>query len=61
MSHKTDFKCEDCGSKSLLLPKWETQDEDGFTTYRQDCPDAYLLNGDAWCNDCEKIIFVDTQ
>ena len=57
MKHKTNFKCEDCGSKELLIPSWKTQD--GMDTI--DHPDPYDLDGDAWCIDCEKIIWVDTQ
>ena len=55
MTEKTNFKCEDCGSKELLIPSWKTQDG------MQDFPDPHELDGDAWCIDCEKIIWVDTN
>ena len=55
MSNKTNYKCEDCGSKDLLIPSWKTQEG------MEDYPDAFLLDGDAWCNECETIIFVATQ
>jgi len=55
MSEKTNFKCEDCGSKELLIPSWKTQDG------MHDFPDPHELDGDAWCIDCEKIIWVETQ
>ena len=55
MTEKTNFKCEDCGSKELLIPSWKTQDG------MQDFPDPFELNGDAWCNDCAQIIFVETN
>lgn len=57
MKNKTNFKCEDCGSKELLIPSWKTQD--GMDTI--DHPDPHDLDGDAWCIDCNKIIWVDTQ
>ena len=59
MAQKTDFKCEDCGGKDLLLPTWRTQGSDGFAEDRGDFPDSFDLNGDAWCIDCNKIIFVE--
>ena len=67
MTEKTNYKCEDCGSKELLIPSWKTQNG------MQDFPDPHELvrlcvfrgdnmsNGDAWCIDCEKIIWVETQ
>ena len=55
MGHKTNYKCEDCESKDLLIPSWKTQD--GLEDY----PEPSLLDGDAWCNECESIIWVDIQ
>jgi len=55
MGHKTDYICNECGSKDLLIPSWRTQDG------MEDHPDAHDLNGDAWCNDCVSIIWVDTN
>ena len=55
MTHKTNFKCEDCGSKELLIPSWNTQD--GMEDHQAPSD----LDGDAWCIDCEKIIWLDTQ
>ena len=55
MSNKTNYKCEECGSKDLLIPSWKTQDG------MEDYPDSFLLNGDSWCNECERIVFVATQ
>ena len=55
MGHKTDYICSDCGSKDLLIPSWRTQDG------KEDFPDAHDLDGDAWCKECESIIWVDTN
>ena len=55
MGHKTNYKCEDCESKDLLIPSWKTQDG------MEDYPEPSLLDGDAWCNECESIIWVDIQ
>ena len=58
MSEKTNFKCEECGSKDLLIPSWKTQEG------RADFPGSfrfYEKYGDAWCNECETIIFVEIK
>ena len=55
MGHKTNYKCDDCGSKDLLIPSWRNQDG------MEDFPDATDLDGDAWCKECESIIWVDTN
>ena len=56
MGHKTNYKCEDCGSKDLLIPSWTTQDGG-----EGDFVDPSYLDGDAWCNECESFIWVEQE
>ena len=54
MGNITNYKCDDCGSKDLLIPSWKNQ------LGIEDYPDANDLDGDAWCNDCVSIVWVET-